>query len=82
VREPYEYAIARIPGTQLIPLGQIAQRANELNPNEEIILHCRSGKRSADALNQLKDKGFTRLKNMVGGTLAWSDEIDPNVPKY
>lgn len=82
VREPYEYAIARLPGTTLIPLGQIVERSGELNPNEEIILHCRSGKRSADALNQLKAKGFTNLKNLVGGTLAWSDEIDPNVPKY
>jgi sulfur-carrier protein adenylyltransferase/sulfurtransferase len=82
VREPYELAIARMPGTKLIPLGQIAARASELDPNEEIILHCRSGKRSADALNQLKGKGFKRLKNLVGGILAWSDEIDPTVPKY
>jgi sulfur-carrier protein adenylyltransferase/sulfurtransferase len=82
VREPYEYAIARIPGTKLIPLGQIEERAGELDPNEEIILQCRSGKRSADALNRLKAKGFTRLKNLVGGVLAWSDEIDPKVPKY
>lgn len=82
VREPYEYAIARIPGTKLIPLGQIGERAGELDPKEEIILHCRSGKRSADALNILKSKGFTRLKNVIGGTLAWSDQIDPSVPKY
>jgi adenylyltransferase/sulfurtransferase len=82
VREPYEYAIARIPGAMLIPLGQIEERARELNPNEEIILHCRSGKRSADALNRLKAKGFRRLKNLVGGVLAWSEEIDPAVPKY
>jgi molybdopterin/thiamine biosynthesis adenylyltransferase/rhodanese-related sulfurtransferase/molybdopterin converting factor small subunit len=82
VREPYELAIARMPGTKLIPLGQIAERAGELNPDEEIILHCRSGKRSADALNQLKAKGFKHLKNLVGGILAWSDEIDPSVPKY
>lgn len=82
VREPYEYAIARIPGTTLIPLGQIAERAGELDPNAEIILHCRSGKRSADALNQLKAKGFKRLKNLVGGVLAWSDDVDPTVPKY
>ena len=82
VREPYEYAIARIPGTKLIPLGQIAERAGELDPNAEIILQCRSGKRSADALNQLKAKGFTNLKNLVGGILAWSEEIDPAVPQY
>jgi adenylyltransferase/sulfurtransferase len=82
VREPYEYAIARIPGAMLIPLGQIEERARELNPNEEIILHCRSGKRSADALNRLKAKGFHHLKNLAGGVLAWSEEIDPTVPKY
>ena len=84
VREPYEYAIARIPvpGLKLIPLGQIAERSGELDPTNEYILHCRSGKRSADALNQLKAKGFTNLKNLVGGVLAWSDEVDPSVPKY
>ena len=82
VREPHEYAIARIPGTKLIPLGQIAERSDELDSAGEIILHCRSGKRSADALNRLKAKGFTRLKNVVGGITAWSEEVDPSVPKY
>lgn len=82
VREPHEYSIARIPGTKLIPLGQISERANELDKNSEIILHCRSGKRSADALNQLKALGFTKLKNVTGGILAWSDEVDSSVPKY
>ena len=82
VREPYEYAIASIPGTKLIPLGQIEERAGELDPNAEIVLHCRSGKRSADALNRLKAKGFRRLKNLKGGILAWSEEIDPSVPQY
>jgi adenylyltransferase/sulfurtransferase len=82
VREPYEYAIARIPGTTLIPLGQIAERSVELDRESEIILQCRSGKRSADALNQLKAKGFTRLKNLVGGITAWSDQVDSKVPKY
>jgi sulfur-carrier protein adenylyltransferase/sulfurtransferase len=82
VREPHEFAIARIPGTNLIPLNQVEERAGELNPNEEIILHCRSGKRSADALNRLKAKGFRRLKNLKGGITAWSDEIDAKVPKY
>ncbi len=82
VREPYEYSIARIPGTKLIPLGQIEERSGELDPETEIILHCRSGKRSADALNRLKAKGFKHLKNLVGGILAWSDEVDPSVAKY
>ena len=82
MREPHEYSIARIPGTKLIPLGQVAERSGELDANSEIILHCRSGKRSADALNQLKAKGFRHLKNLKGGILAWSEEIDPSVPKY
>ena len=82
VREPYEVAIAKIPGAILIPLGQIGERAGELNPDDEIILHCRSGKRSADALHILEAKGFTNLKNVVGGILAWSAEVDPSVPQY
>jgi len=82
VREPYELAIAQIPGGKLIPLGQIEERAGELDPNAEILLYCRSGKRSADALNRLKSKGFKHLKNVVGGVLAWSDAVDPSVAKY
>jgi adenylyltransferase/sulfurtransferase len=83
VREPYELAIAQIPGAQkLIPLGQIEERAGELDPNAEILLYCRSGRRSADALNLLKAKGFKHLKNVVGGVLAWSDAVDPSVAKY
>lgn len=82
VREPHEHAIARMPGTQLIPMGQILERLHELDPEAEIILHCRSGKRSADVLYQMREKGFKNLKNLKGGILAWSDEIDPTVPKY
>jgi adenylyltransferase/sulfurtransferase len=82
VREPHEWNIARIPGATLIPLGEVAARSGELDPDAEIILHCRSGKRSADALGQLKAQGFQHLKNLKGGILAWSDEIDPTVPKY
>ena len=82
VREPHEFAIARIPGTTLIPLSQVEERSGEFDKNKEIILQCRTGKRSADALNRLKAQGFTRLKNLVGGIAAWSDEIDPTVPKY
>ncbi len=82
VREPYEYAISRIPGTILIPLGQVSERAAELEQFDEIIIHCRSGIRSADALNILKSKGFKNLKNVVGGIDAWSVEIDPTVPRY
>ncbi len=82
VREPYEYDIARIPGARLIPLGQLASRMSELDTAQEIVLHCKSGKRSAQALRQLQEAGFSKLQNVSGGIEAWSDEVDPSVPKY
>lgn len=82
VREPHEYQIGRIPGSKLIPLGEITQRANEIDSTEEVILQCRSGARSAKALQQLRMLGYKRLKNLKGGILAWSTEIDPSVPQY
>jgi sulfur-carrier protein adenylyltransferase/sulfurtransferase len=82
VREPYEWDIAHLPGAKLIPLGTVGARSEELDPDAEIILQCRSGKRSADALAILHEKGFTNLTNLKGGILAWSDEVDPTVPKY
>ncbi len=82
VREPYEYEIAKIPGSVLIPLGEIDRRADELPDDTEIILQCRSGARSAQALGILQAKGFTNLANLKGGVLAWSDTVDPSVPKY
>ena len=82
VREPHEYAIARIPGAVLIPLGTIAERAGELNPDTEIVLQCKGGVRSAQALGILQQAGFKHLKNLKGGILAWSSEVDPSVPKY
>jgi len=82
VREPHEYQIGKIPGSRLIPLGEIAVRAAELDTADEIILQCRSGGRSAKALQTLSGMGFKRLKNLRGGILAWSKEIDPSVPQY
>jgi adenylyltransferase/sulfurtransferase len=82
VREPYEYAIAKIPGTRLVPLGTVQERLHEFDTADEIVLHCKSGKRSAEALQIMKQAGFKRLKNLKGGILAWSDEVDPSVPKY
>jgi adenylyltransferase/sulfurtransferase len=82
VREPHEFAIGRIPGSKLIPLGQIEERANELDSNQEIVLHCKMGGRSARALEALQAKGFKRLINVKGGITAWSDDVDPSVPKY
>jgi adenylyltransferase/sulfurtransferase len=82
VREPHEYQIARIPGAKLIPLGELPKRLNELNKLDEFVMHCKSGMRSAKAVDLLKQSGFTKVRNMKGGILAWSDKVDPTVPKY
>jgi adenylyltransferase/sulfurtransferase len=81
VREPFEYEIARIEGAKLIPLREIAERANEL-ANEEIVVHCHSGMRSAQAVELLRKAGLTNVSNLEGGIDAWSEEIDPAVPRY
>ncbi|MCZ6492043.1 MAG: molybdopterin-synthase adenylyltransferase MoeB [Acidobacteria bacterium] len=82
VREPHEVEICTIPGSHLIPLGQVTARVNELNSADEIVVYCRSGKRSGQAVEFLKQAGFRKVKNMRGGILAWSDRVDPSVPKY
>jgi adenylyltransferase/sulfurtransferase len=82
VREPHEYQICSIPGTKLIPLGELPKRLNELNPDEELVAHCKSGMRSGKAIDLLKQSGFKKVRNMKGGILAWSDQVDPSVPKY
>ena len=81
VREPHEYQICNLHGN-LIPLGQLPNRVNELDSSREIVAHCRSGKRSADAVEFLRKAGFQKVWNLKGGILAWSDEVDPSVPKY
>jgi adenylyltransferase/sulfurtransferase len=82
VREPFEFEIARIDGARLIPLGEIADRANELEREQIFIVHCHSGRRSAQAVRLLKERGFNKVYNLEGGIDAWSDFIDPTVPKY
>jgi sulfur-carrier protein adenylyltransferase/sulfurtransferase len=82
VREPNEYQINRIPGSALIPLGDVPKRYAELNPNEEIIVHCKSGVRSAKAADFLRSVGFKRVLNLRGGILDWIDKVDPSQPKY
>jgi sulfur-carrier protein adenylyltransferase/sulfurtransferase len=82
VREPHEFQICRIPGSTLIPLGELPKRVNELNSADEIVAHCKSGMRSAKAVDFLKQAGFKKVRNMTGGILAWSDKVDPTVPKY
>ncbi len=82
VREPHEYQICNIPGAKLIPLGELPKRVNELDSAVEIVAHCKSGVRSGKAVDFLKQAGFRKVKNMKGGILAWSDKVDPRVPKY
>ncbi len=83
VREPHEYEIAQIPNSRLIPLGQVLGRMNEIDPERETIVHCKMGGRSAKAIEALKRTGFTgHLINLKGGITAWSNEVDPSVPKY
>ncbi|MGH9718285.1 MAG: molybdopterin-synthase adenylyltransferase MoeB [Candidatus Acidiferrales bacterium] len=81
VREPHEYQICNLNG-HLIPLGELPQRVHELDSSREIVAHCRSGKRSAEAVDFLRKAGFAKIWNLKGGILAWSDDVDPTVPKY
>jgi len=81
VREPYEFSIAQI-GGHLIPLNDLPQRIRELNPNQEIVVQCKSGGRSQRAAEFLAQSGFKTVHNLAGGILAWSDKVDPKVPKY
>ena len=82
VRNPEEYQICRIPGSQLIPLPQLPQRFRELDPNSEIIVHCKSGTRSLKAQGFLRQQGFQKVINLKGGILAWAEKIDRTMPKY
>jgi molybdopterin/thiamine biosynthesis adenylyltransferase/rhodanese-related sulfurtransferase len=82
VREPDEYQIAHIEGVPLMPLSQLSHRFNELNPAQAYYIHCKLGGRSMKALEFLRQQGFKNLKSVMGGITAWSNEIDPSVPKY
>ena len=82
VREPHEWEICQIPDSTFIPEGDVLGRMNELDTADDIVLICRTGIRSARALNQLREVGFTKLKNLVGGLHGWADDVDPSIPKY
>ena len=83
VRQPDEYAFAKIEGAKLIPLGEILGRMGELDPEKEVVIHCIMGGRSARAIEALRAAGYSGpLKNLRGGITAWSNEVDPKVPKY
>lgn len=81
VREPHEFQICNLNG-YLIPLGDLPKRVHELDSSREIVAHCRSGVRSAKAVNFLQLAGFRKVKNLAGGVLAWADRVDPKMPKY
>ena len=84
VRDPHEWQICNLEtyGSKLIPLGQFAARMSELNSDDDIVVHCKMGGRSADAYRMLQQAGFKRIKNLKGGITAWADQVDPTVPKY
>lgn len=82
VREKFEYDIARISGAKLIPLGELHSRMSELDSADEIVIHCKVGGRSAQAVRELQAAGFSKLWNVEGGILAWADRIDPSMAKY
>ncbi len=81
VREPHEYEVANI-GARLIPLGELPERLIELDRDETFAIHCKTGGRSARAVKLLQEAGFENVYNVKGGITAWSEEIDPSVPKY
>ena len=83
VREPNEYEAARLEQSKHIPLGQVVGRMGEIDPTRETVVHCKMGGRSAKAIEALKGAGYTgRLVNLKGGITAWSNDVDPSVPKY
>jgi adenylyltransferase/sulfurtransferase len=81
VRESWELDVASVPGIVHIPMGEVAQRVDELNPNEEVVVLCRSGRRSLEVAKFLQQKGFKAV-NLAGGILAWSRDVDATIPTY
>jgi len=82
VREPQEWGIAHLEQAKLIPLGELPQAVNQLSSADDIVVHCRSGARSARAVQFLMEMGFRKVRNLEGGILAWSERIDPSLPRY
>ncbi len=83
VREANEVAIGRIPNSIHIPLAQVLERMSEIDPNRDTVVHCKMGGRSARAIEALERSGYSgKLANLTGGIIAWSNDVDPSVPKY
>jgi rhodanese-related sulfurtransferase len=82
VREPWEVALCKLPGSLNIPMHLVPLRSNELKPEDEIVLICHHGRRSMQVGMFLERQGFSSLINLTGGVNAWADEVDPNLPRY
>ena len=82
VRERAEASFASLPGSVLIPLGELPDRVGELDPEVSIVVYCHHGVRSARALEVLEKSGFARARHLTGGLDAWSVKVDPAVPRY
>jgi adenylyltransferase/sulfurtransferase len=82
VRNPDEYATCKISGSTLVPLGELPARLQELDPEKEIVVHCKMGGRATQAQIFLQQHGFSDVKNLTGGILAWAEKIDPSMKKY
>jgi rhodanese-related sulfurtransferase len=82
VREPHEWAISELPGSVKIPLGTLPQRLAELPKDAEIVVYCRSGGRSANAVRFLRQKGYEKAFNLAGGINHWAEQIDPTMARY
>ncbi len=81
VRQPHEYEICNL-GGELVPLGELAARIPDLDANAHVVVHCRSGPRSAKAVEALRGAGFGNAWNVSGGILAWIDRVDPSLTRY
>lgn len=81
VREPFEHQIAQI-GGKLIPMNDVPARMGEIDREREVVVHCKMGGRSQRVAEFLRQAGYAKVKNLAGGITAWSDQIDPGVPKY
>lgn len=84
VREPFEWGISNLEeyGARLIPMGELVERLDEIDPGDDLVIQCRSGNRSAQVTQYLRARGYERVANLQGGILAWSDEIDSSKRKY
>jgi adenylyltransferase/sulfurtransferase len=82
VREPYEWSIGHLPGARLVPLDSLPQTVNTLDRDAELVVYCHHGMRSAMAAEWLREQGFARVRNLIGGIERWSLDVDPSVARY